>query len=161
MVSQCIRCGLKVKYRGMESHNCPHGSECLRDNPGNGPQCDDCRGGWQERLFAAKVSSSGEVEEGRENATTPTSERLPGGQAAAHWILSEEERAKGFVRPVRHHYKHEKCGGTTRMGDAIAETYAREPCFYTSTFCVPCGAYFPVGEGGQFIWEGTAEKVGT
>lgn len=28
------------------------------------------------------------------------------GQHAAYWVLSPEERAKGFVRPVRRAYKH-------------------------------------------------------
>jgi len=28
------------------------------------------------------------------------------GQHKAYWVLSEEERAKGFVRPVRFSYKH-------------------------------------------------------
>lgn len=34
------------------------------------------------------------------------SETLPSGQQAAYLVLSEEERSKGFVRPVRRSYKH-------------------------------------------------------
>lgn len=69
---------------------------------------------------------------------------------------------KGFVRPVRHAYIHEKCGTETRMGTSIAESYAREPAFYGSTFCSACGAYFPVGADGEFVWaDAPNEKVGT
>lgn len=137
------------------------------------------------------------------------------GQHVDHWVLSEEERAKGFVRPVRHAYVHvglpgpkyplrdltweEKvryeqydyvkreeypeselpvtgrfwtqarldavgkgCGVVTYMrGSQIAETYARDPDFYSSTFCCGCGQYLPVGEDGEFVWDGTTERVGT
>lgn len=53
-----------------------------------------------------RVPLKGPVEPGREDRGTPTSEHLPDGQAKDHWILSDEERAKGFVRPVRLSYKH-------------------------------------------------------
>lgn len=134
----------------------------------------------------------------------------------AYLVLSEEERAKGFVRPVRHSYRHvgiagpqsdtrdltEKeldrwkndsdpyvkfepypavdgsaigrfwtqkqldsvgkgCGTVTTMGHAIAETYARKPGFYGSTYCVACSMHRAVGEDGEFVWEGTDERVGT
>lgn len=83
------------------------------------------------------------------------------GQQKGYVVLAEEERAKGFVRPVRRSYVHEKCGVVTTMGYALAETYARDPYFYSGTFCCGCGAHFPVGEDGEFIWDGTKEKVGT
>lgn len=83
------------------------------------------------------------------------------GQQKGYVVLSEEERAKGFVRPVRRSYQHLKCGAVTTMGRALAETYARDPFFYTGTFCVACGAHFSVGEDGEFVWDGTEEKVGT
>lgn len=83
------------------------------------------------------------------------------GMQKAYVVLSEEERAKGFVRPVRNAYKHLKCGTLTIMGRALAETYARDPYFYSGTFCCECRAHFPVGENGEFVWEGTNEKVGT
>lgn len=51
-----------------------------------------------------------------------------------------EERAKGFVRPYRAVYVHEACGSETRMGVAIAETYARNPTFYGATYCVLDGS---------------------
>lgn len=83
------------------------------------------------------------------------------GQQAGYVVLAEEERAKGFIRPVRRSYIHLKCGCVTTMGQTIAETYARNPKFYGATFCVGCGAHFPVGEKGEFVWDGTNEKVGT
>jgi len=76
-------------------------------------------------------------------------------------VLTEEERRKGFVRPVRRSYTHSKCGQSTRMGLALCETYARDPGFYTGTFCSTCGRHFPVGADGEFTWDGTTEKVGT
>jgi hypothetical protein len=128
------------------------------------------------------------------------------GQNECYLVLSEEERAKGFVRPYRDSYvhkglqpkyplvdltaeqkeqykdyyvKYEKypesespvvgrywtekqlssgCGAVTRMGQAIAETYARNPQFYGATFCVGCNKHLPVEE---FVWDGTNEKVGS
>jgi len=82
------------------------------------------------------------------------------GMQRGYVVLSEEERARGFVRPVRRGYVHEKCGVETVMGQALAETYARDPHFYSGTFCVSCRAHFPVGEDGEFTWSGTTEKVG-
>jgi len=133
------------------------------------------------------------------------------GQQQDYVVLSPEERAKGFVRPVRRSYRHvgpvgsqhplrdltdeEKarysefgyvkyevyppsdssvvgkfwtqqqldsvgkgCGTVTTMGQALAETYARDPKFYGGTFCCGCGKHLPVGE---FVWEGTEERVGS
>jgi hypothetical protein len=85
----------------------------------------------------------------------------PDGQQEKYLVLSDEARAKGFVRPVRHAYRHLKCGAVTIMGQALAETYARQPNFYGGTFCVNCGTHFPVGPDGEFVWDGTDEKVGT
>lgn len=129
-------------------------------------------------------------------------------------VLSAEERAKGFIRPVRRSYRHvgpsgpryplrdltydetvryvdtkhvkfeeypasespvtgrywtqqaldhvgKGCGIVTTMGQALAETYAREPGFYGGTFCVGCRTHFPVGRDGEFVWDGTVERVGT
>ncbi len=84
----------------------------------------------------------------------------PDGMQRSYLVLSDEERAKGFVRPVRCTYIHQKCGTKTTMGRAIAETYAREPGFYGGTFCVMCRGHFPVGAGGEFVWE-DGSKVGT
>ena len=83
------------------------------------------------------------------------------GMHAAYYVLREEERAKGFVRPLRMSYKHDKCGTDTTMKLSIAETYARDPSYYGGTFCAYCGGHFPVGPEGEFVWTGTDEKVGT
>jgi hypothetical protein len=140
------------------------------------------------------------------------------GQQKTYLVLSEEERAKGFVRPVRHSYKHvgkrpkhelrdlteselrynegqppeqhfvkfemypegsperarkatgrfwtqaelnSGCGAVTTMGQALAETYARDPSFYGGTFCCRCGTHLPVGEHGEFVWEPDGSRVGT
>jgi len=82
----------------------------------------------------------------------------PKPQNKAYLILSEEERAKGFVRPVRRTYIHSTCGVATTMAQGIAETYARDPGFYGFTYCVGCGQHLPVAE---FLWDGTNEKVGS
>lgn len=73
-------------------------------------------------------------------------------------VLSAEERAKGFVRPVRRSYVHKTCGTLTKMGLDLAETYARDPGFYNGTFCAMCRAHFPLD---QFVWDGTEEIVGS
>lgn len=73
-------------------------------------------------------------------------------QAEVYLVLSDEERAKGFVRPVRRSYWHQTCGKVTTMGRALAETYARQPSFYGATFCAHCGQHRPVGERGEFYW---------
>ena len=133
------------------------------------------------------------------------------GQHGAYWVLPEEERAKGFVRPVRRSYRHvgppppanlrdltpeelERhsrwgyikfeaygedrapltgrfwtqtgldsiggCGALTTMSADLAETYARRPDYYGKTFCCNCGDHLPVGEKGEFVWDGTDERVG-
>lgn len=137
----------------------------------------------------------------------------PVDQAEAYLVLSDLERAKGFVRPVRTYYVHvgppgpahplrpltdeERvahadagyvafetypdgehvsgrywtqarldavdggCGATTTMALPIAETYARQPHFYGSTYCVGCRMHRPVGRDGEFVWGGTTVRVGT
>jgi len=134
----------------------------------------------------------------------------PNGQQKGYVVLSEEERAKGFVRPVRDSYVHigagptypvhpltkeeearfeglgyvyyeayppelaplkgrywkpseitEGCGAVTTMAHSIAETYARDPSFYGGTFCIGCGKHLRVGRSGEFVWQGTIERVGT
>ena len=83
------------------------------------------------------------------------------GMQKGYVVLSEDERAKGFVEPVRRSYVHLTCGGVTTMGISLAETYARDPFFYSGTYCAICGTHFPTGEDGQFVWDGTEQKVGT
>ena len=141
-----------------------------------------------------------------------------GEQNECYVILSEEERAKGFIRPYRNCYVHvgrlvesegtlreltdeEKerhnkygtiyshcldypkeryplvgknmtqeevdnmgkriggCGGKTIMAREISETYARDPKFYGSTWCMNCGKHINVNE---FIWDDdSGETVGS
>ena len=99
------------------------------------------------------------------------------GMQKEYVVLTAAERAKGFVRPVRRSYVHvgkppegEKftypitktfpggCGTRTSMSNATAETYAREPKFYSGTFCCECRQHFDLD---QFVWEGTDEQVGS
>ena len=134
------------------------------------------------------------------------------GQQRGYLVLSEAERRRGFVRPLRDTYVHRGirpkyplrqltdaeredfktedyagfeeypvgapeshggaitgrywtraqlesgCGTQTRMGIAIAETYARDPKFYGGTFCCGCRRHLPLEE---FIWFGTDEVVGS
>jgi len=72
------------------------------------------------------------------------------GMQKGYVVLSPEERAKGFVKPVRRSYVHAKCGTLTTMGRSLAETYARDPNFYSGTFCCGCGTHFGLDE---FTWE--------
>lgn len=74
------------------------------------------------------------------------------GQQKDYVVLTQAERAKGFTRPYRDTYRHSKCGKITTMSRDIAETYARDPGFYSGTFCTTCRAHFPVGEDGEFTW---------
>jgi hypothetical protein len=105
--------------------------------------------------------------------TDPNDPRLTHGvddeptpMAEVYLVLSEEERARGFVRPVRSTYVHmgpiqgtsTPCGAATTMGMALAETYARDPKFYGATYCTTCQRHAPVSE---FTWDGTDEKVGS
>jgi hypothetical protein len=149
-------------------------------------------------------------------------DQAPTPQSEVYLVLSDEEKAKGFIRPVRTSYVHvgkelpykrlwyvlnkenpqhqqhilegfvavmviieDKegdptggtyvreheleafykgikrtggCGTETSMPLPIAETYARDPKFYGSTYCVHCQMHLPVN---QFFWKGTAEEVGS
>lgn len=97
--------------------------------------------------------------------TDPTDPRLGHGvdsepipQHEVYLVLSEEERGKGFVRPLRRSYIHDACGTVTTMGLALCETYARSPDFYGATYCVGCGKHLSVG---QFRWSEDGEVVGS
>ena len=116
-------------------------------------------------------SKGGPLEDGYNEISPAT------GQQRDYVVLCPNERAKGFVRPVRKSYVHvgkvpegEKleypyrkiyprgCGTRTTMSDSIAETYARDPKFYSGTFCCSCMEHRPLDE---FVWEGTTEQVGS
>jgi len=92
----------------------------------------------------------------------------PAPMADVYLVLSDEERLRGFVRPVRRSYRHRdpECETVTTMGQALAETYAAKPGFYGATYCCGCRMHRPVGKHGEFTWmtesgEDTTELVGT
>ena len=85
-------------------------------------------------------------------------DETPVPQQEVYLVLSEEERAKGYVRPYREVYLHTTCGTETRMGRAIAETYARNPKFYGGTYCVACRMHRPLTE---FVWTTDGSAVGS
>lgn len=76
-------------------------------------------------------------------------EVMSDGQNKCYLVLSQDELSKGFIRPLRHTYKHIVCGEITSMNDRIAATYARNPKFYNKTFCIKCNTHLPVDE---FTW---------
>jgi len=83
-------------------------------------------------------------------------------QHDAYLVLSEDERAKGFVRPLRRAYVHRRgpgaCGVLTTMSLPLCETYARQPAFYGATYCVGCQMHLPVAE---FDWDEDNQRVGS
>lgn len=89
---------------------------------------------------------------------THSADDAPVPQAPVYLVLSEAQRAKGFVRPVRRKYIHNECGAETIMSIALAETYAARPSFYGATYCTGCRMHRPVGE---FRWDGDETVVGS
>jgi len=108
---------------------------------------------------ARELSGGGPVTEDHREINPAT------GMQKGYVVLSEAERSKGFVRPYRDAYRHAKCGKITTMSRDLAATYARDPKFYSGTFCSTCRAHFPVGENSEFTWyemDGSeGPKVGT
>jgi hypothetical protein len=82
----------------------------------------------------------------------------PRPQNEVYLVLSDDELAKGYVRPFRDEYQHQACGGVTKMGFTLSATYARDPKFYGSTYCVHCRMHKPVGE---FTWTKDGAVVGS
>jgi len=112
---------------------------------------------------AIPVDRSSQVLTDGSPVTPDHTEITASGMQKAYVVLSDAERAKGFVRPVRRSYRHTKCGGVTSMGQKIAETYARDPKFYGGTFCCNCGAHFDLVIKGepQFTWIDDDSAVGS
>ena len=81
-------------------------------------------------------------------------DRKDDGQFENHPTIEEGD----FVQPVRESYVHDACGGTTKMGRQLAESWARDPDYYTETFCAVCQDYYPVG---TFVWKGTNDRLGS
>ena len=96
---------------------------------------------------------------GWEDGSAPEPMDPATGQHTSYWILSDEERAKGFLRPMRRVYRHTVCGTSTSMSWQIAETYARDPTFYSATFCAQCRTHLPVAEFRWIEADGSAGPV--
>ena len=112
-----------------------------------------------------RVTSDGiRPRSGLERASAPAPIDPSTGQNEAYWVLPPEDRARGFKRPLRTEYWHNRCGTITSMSSDIAETFARDPGFYGTTFCVECRGQFPIGKNGEFYWvdgdEITRHQVG-
>lgn len=194
--------GLVNVYEGRRAQDAPDIAEVLaRLDPG---------------VVEASVTAAG-----RGHTTDCSDPRLGHGvdeapveQHDVYLVLSDEERARGFVRAVRRSYVHvgapgpqfplrpltveeharfaglgyvmyeefpegstalgrfwtqqqlanvgQGCGSVTTMSLPIAETYAREPGFYGSTYCCTCRRHLPVGRDGEFVWDdGSGQRVGT
>lgn len=79
-------------------------------------------------------------------------QRKPNGQYE-HYpasVLTDTDGAPQFVQPIRNTYRHLTCGAETTMrGGDLCLTYATNPSFYGSTFCVGCHEHLPISE---FVW---------
>ena len=60
--------------------------------------------------------------------------------------------------PQPNHARQGGCNTVTTMGKALSETYARDPHFYSHTFCVRCNRHLPVAE---FVWTADGAPVGS
>lgn len=70
-------------------------------------------------------------------------ERLDDGQFENHPTIDEGE----FQQQPRDTYVHvEGCGQSTTMARDLAESVARDPGYYSKTFCAGCNGYVPVEE---------------
>ena len=77
------------------------------------------------------------------------------------WTSSRTlSRIRTCAHPVRTSYRHLGCGQVTSMGLAIAGTYARDPQFYSGTFCCHCGRHYDLSIDGvrQFAWTEPTEE---
>ena len=77
-------------------------------------------------------------------------------QNKVYLVLSDEELAKGYVKPFRTSYKHLTCGTVTTMNETISATYARDPWFYGATYCCGCQMHRPLDE---FVWLPDGESM--
>lgn len=51
-----------------------------------------------------------------------------------------------FEQKPRDTYTHKKCGTQTKMTGDLPESVARDPHYYTKTFCHGCGEHVSVSE---------------
>jgi len=54
----------------------------------------------------SRCTVSGQAPVNAEDAPVPNSATKPDGQHVDHWVLCKDERAKGFIRPLRLKYQH-------------------------------------------------------
>lgn len=101
---------------------------------------------------------TGVTDDRNDSRLTHGADDSPVPQAEVYLVLSEAERSKGFVRPLRTRYRHTTCGSVTTMGLALSETYSRQPSFYGATYCCACQMHRPVAE---FIWTDDEQVVGS
>lgn len=80
-------------------------------------------------------------------------EKLDDGQYENHPTIDDGE----FEYPLRFKYEHTDCGGVTSLAKNIAESLARDPDYYSKTFCANCGDYYSLDE---FEWVEDGETVG-
>ena len=59
-----------------------------------------------EKLKISETTDGKPPREGYEHASAPAPIDSQTGQHLAYWVLSEEERKKGFIRPLRWTYRH-------------------------------------------------------
>lgn len=77
----------------------------------------------------------------------------PGGCDGVFQVMDQPQHAEVLRR-----HAVGGCGTVTTMGRSLSETYARDPKFYGSTFCVGCNVHLPVAE---FTWVADGERVGS
>jgi len=92
-------------------------STCGHENPMAVQECENC-----EREARRTLTDGTQIYPGHR---TIIKDGPRAGQQQGYVVLADEERAKGFVRPVRRSYRHLKCGTVTTMGQTLAETYAQ------------------------------------
>lgn len=155
---ELCNCGIEYEHIVFSPHQARNLAQLLLDNAASAER--EIRRKQEEIRIAAlpPVDRTARVLTDGSLVTDDHRELLPSGQQKGYVVLSPEERSKGFVRPVRRSYRHKTCDRVTTMGIALAETYARDPGFYSGTFCCYCAMHFPLD---QFTWEGTDEILGT
>jgi hypothetical protein len=80
----------------------------------------------------------------------------PVSQRDTYLVLSDEEIAKGFIKPVRRSYTHKTCGTVTTCAKKLAETLAADPSFYRGAYCVSCRKHRLLNE---FTWLPDGEEM--
>lgn len=76
------------------------------------------------------------------------------GMQCAYLVLNEDDIKLGYTVPYCAKYTHLLCGSVTTIAAAIAATYARDPKFYSGTFCCSCGKHYALLTNAkwQFEW---------